>query len=514
MLAASLLRVCRTLHDEVKSFLYANNGIVVLCDHVDYGLGTIRRMTPEQCRSLRHLYVQLYDEESRPDCPPTPQLISTWRETARHILSHTDPKMLTLHLMCDTGDSKETRAVLEPLLATPATLKSCVLRLSSRHQYHLRSLAEKFAARIDGRTTIPSNYGFRFLDLPPELRAKILDYTDLVTPYNQIEWESVRGFRVRLPTSNCYMADGYGDLHQDTDFLHDSANPLYKGLGNLLDGPLHQSLRFFRCQPVSLWEAGSFCCRRRSSASLSCRCWIPPRPLMLVCRAMYEDAIRILYTRNRIIILPKDCIFNLPISIDSTLRRLEASKFITRHTKPHVLQHLRTLEVVFPQIHIFYFDTSNPFYLDWQFAVHHLREHANLSVLTVILHMSSNNPTPRRWHDYVDKELKDMVRSHVQLLTPLRSLGGMKRLFIYLESLWYWGSYKKMFWIDWDGEGRLCQRPPTDPWQLEVWLERVVMGRKYNSWVLGKRAQGQPSEWVKSEVRSQYMSRNPREFIT
>lgn len=102
--------------------LCAKNTIVVSHENVNYGLEFLRNMSHEQCRSLRDLFVQLrvegilyddvFDTSHLSPLPLNTDRIAAWQATAHHILSHVQPGALKLHLICDTGDSAETHAVL------------------------------------------------------------------------------------------------------------------------------------------------------------------------------------------------------------------------------------------------------------------------------------------------------------------------------------------------------------------------------------------------------------------
>ncbi|KAI3319637.1 hypothetical protein HD806DRAFT_508632 [Xylariaceae sp. AK1471] len=522
-LAHSLLRTCKAIYTEVQSFLYAKNGIVVLHDNVEDGLSTVRRMTQEQCHNLRDLYVHLHVKGSDPHETLSSQRIAAWRETARHVLSRVSPGTLSLHLICDTGYSEETHAVLEPLLAFAGTLKACELRLGSKRDSYLVNFAHETVARIEARNYALSlrNKPFRFLDLPAELRLHVLRYTDLVTPYNEVEWNPQQGFRVLDPTLHAHHVKPHADLCRDIE------NRLYKGVENPFGGTLYRSCRFFRCKPDSAWETGDFCGRSRSAYSPACQCWILPGPLMVVCRTMYAHAIEILYSCNRIVltppyspnrfsVIPSGNNYEIRLSPDRSPPRLDAARFITRHMWPRqALQHLRCLEIVLPKLDpLFCPDPSSPLYLDWRFAIDHLKAHANLSVLTIIVHFSLDNRDRPPWFGYSERTRKwgrgreGMMRPHMRLLTPLQAMRQTERLFIHLEWLWRWKPYKHKFWIDWYGsclEGRENEFF-TD---IETWLEHIVMGDEYDSLAVGK-AEERPSEWLKKELRLRILREVPQ----
>ncbi|KAI1809247.1 hypothetical protein GGS20DRAFT_572790 [Poronia punctata] len=508
----SLLRVCKELYTEVRTFLFVNNAVIVSTYDLDYGLDYVGRMTPEDCANLRKLQVQLYVINPVPlDCfALTPKRISAWKEMIRHVLSHTAPKTLSLQLVCNKGDSAETESVLEPLLASPGMLKSIELEIGSERDDKLISLVRERGTCIEGRDNVDPDGIFPFLDLPTELRSKVLEYTDLVTPYGQVEWESVHGFYVYDPAMDDLAGVYADDIEQDSDMVSSSGRRRYDGPENLLDGRLHRAMKFLNCKTAShSFRSDNFkyCMRRNSTYSAACNCWIPPSSLMLVCRAMYEDAIRIFYSRNRIIIMPPERSFDTPLSPSIAPLRLEPSRFITRHMYPHVLQHLRRLEIVFPEIDPgFRAETAGSLYPDWLFAIDHLRQHANLSVLTINIQLSCEtskyNDEYNIWHGSVEQQQEEMLQPHLQLLRPLQALRDIAALFIYLEGLWHWATYRRWTWLDWDGEGRLCRRRPSDTWQFEAWLEQRIMGEDYRSWGLGKRKPRQPSEWMKTEIRS------------
>ncbi|KAI1416516.1 hypothetical protein F5Y13DRAFT_177606 [Hypoxylon sp. FL1857] len=388
----NLLQTCKAIYAQVKSILYTRNSVTVCHENVEGGLEILCGLSQEQCHSLRHLFVHLHvnDSSSRAgdELPNTlrPELITAWQATARHILSRVEPGMLTLHLICDTGDSQETRAVCQPLLDFPGKLKDCELRLSWTRQRHLSILALETVTRIQGGDPTSRNTPFRFLDLPLEIRRHILQYTDLVTPFNRVIWNSKEGFRAVFNTFRCISCK--------------------------CDRELHYACKMESCDVDDSYETGSFCQVRRSAYSSKCHCWSPPGALMSVSRAIYEDAIDMFYSHNHIMVIPSGGLrFNVCSRHD--LFRLDASRFITRHI----------LELVFPALDPASCpEVSSPLYLDWRFAVDHLKTHATMAQLTVIIHTSLGTPTG-------DSTLKAQAR----LLTPLQTLRRMKRFFVYLE---------------------------------------------------------------------------------
>lgn len=232
---------------------------------------------------------------------------------------------------------------------------------------------------------------------------------------------------------------------------------------------------------------------------------------MLVNHSTYQQAIAVFYSRNRIINVPDPSSYDTNLRSQDRLGRLGASRFITRHVYPTMLSHLREIELVFPGLH---WDgrCSQPHYpliLDWRFAVDHLRSHANLPVLKLMIHMrmnldgvpegSGSDFTQRAFKKYSDYCYGDPgyeLRPHIPFLEPLQVLreGGLSQLFIFLESVWHWsprtgGPWETYDWCD-----------PRDSLNdhvelLETRLEKMVMGEDYDSSAAGKM----------KECRSQWM---------
>ncbi|KAI6085666.1 hypothetical protein F4821DRAFT_240264 [Hypoxylon rubiginosum] len=473
----NLLLTCKAIYDQVKSILFAGNGIIVWHQNIEAGLKILQSLSHEQCRSLRDLYVQLYVEEALYEDDDTHssttlgrKQIAAWRTTARHILSRIEPGTLTMHLICDTGDSQVTRAVCQPLLEFPGKLKDCQLRIAPKRKQRLSTLAEDMVARIQGSDAGGGNKPFRFLDLPIEIRRQILQNTDLVTPGGQVCWSPSKGFYTILNTNRCREEDC------DEEHRHDC--------------------RIQRCDEWNAWETGSYCRSRRSAYSSSCYCWIPPEGLMSASKIVYHEAIEVLYSHNRIIVIPSEGV-NSRICPLPSLSRLDASRFITRHMWPEVLWHLRSLEIVLPILDPASCpETSSPLYLDWNFAMAHLKTHANLTQLTVAVHSSlgsnRNRPAMTDWSG------ESALKTHARLLIPLRTLRQVKRLFVYLE--WGWHSTPRCFEIIRSGRSVYVNYAIRHKRVvgMETALEQAIMGNDYHSLAVGK-AEEELSAWQRLE---------------
>ncbi|KAI8957554.1 hypothetical protein F5Y11DRAFT_360735 [Daldinia sp. FL1419] len=426
----NILQTCRAIHDEVQRIIYAENRFVVNREGtLEDGFYHLGRLSPQACSALRNLYVHLHVEgQPRVYCPPTatlrPSWIKAWQTT------------LNLYLICDTGNDKKTRAVLRPLHDNPGILADCHIRLDEERYSLLCAVAQDVALRAKGIDPGLRKKPFRFMDLPQELCLRILKYTDLVAPRNEIEWTPELGFH----TTSSYIWKSCCNEESD-DYID-----------KLFDHENH----FLDCEPEHVDTTGSFCSACHSSYSSSCQCWIPPDSLMRVSRRMYAYAIDILYSCNRVIL------FSDPYAHASNL----VQKDVIR--RPEVLSHLRSVELVFPGFSPdLFLRPEDPTYADWKFAVDHLRAYANLNAMTLVessLVLDNREPFSRF--------LSVCGSAFLAPLTTLRD-GGLNRLFVFLEWDWH---YK---YLD----------------ELEVRLEKEVMGSDYDSCVVGKMEE-YPSQWM------------------
>ncbi|KAF3014010.1 hypothetical protein E8E14_009807 [Neopestalotiopsis sp. 37M] len=208
----NILQTCKTVHDEVKGLICARNTLVVIYEHIEYGLDSLRRLSPQQCSVLTNVSVQIYFEvidhengesryseydEYRPDQPlppPSSALISSWQMSARHILTNATPQTLNLGIVCETGLSDTTIAVLKPLNDHPGILRGCELQLGHQRQDGaICAIAWEKAARASGLNPDLRSRPFPLFKLPVEIRRQILEYTDLVTPHKEAYWSVSRG---------------------------------------------------------------------------------------------------------------------------------------------------------------------------------------------------------------------------------------------------------------------------------------------------------------------------------
>ncbi|KAI0844308.1 hypothetical protein F5Y00DRAFT_249044, partial [Daldinia vernicosa] len=329
------------------------------------------------------------------------------------------------------------------------------------------------------------------MKLPPELRLRVLRHTDLVTPCNEVQWSPKNGFHVVRFGTGTHCCDAIE--------------------GSWLTASYSHAWRFWTCNPSHIDTTGSFCSARHSSYSSSCQCWIPPKALMLVSQSMYAYAIETLYSWNRVIIMSDPNIFCSNIGSQDLRRRLDISRFFTRHMEPGILSHLRSVELVFPGFStgdFFCPQPTDPICADWQFAIDNLRAHANLNAMTLIVHMRLwFGPTDSYvraidnrslFHHYLDSCYRMPIlvfKAHKAFLKPLKALrdGGLQRLFIFLEWDWHWSPSRGCAPHCLDCQDRDGLSDYVD--DMEVSLEKEVMGDDYDSRAVGKMEES-PSQWM------------------
>jgi hypothetical protein len=114
---------------------------------------------------------------------------------------------LKLHLVCeiDQSGSNNIKSILQPLYDFPNTLADYEIRLHNKRKGHLSILARGAACKAMGIAYDPAlrQGTFRFFDLPQELRRLILEYSDLVTPCKEVQWNPKRGFYTQFLRYYC-----------------------------------------------------------------------------------------------------------------------------------------------------------------------------------------------------------------------------------------------------------------------------------------------------------------------
>jgi hypothetical protein len=415
-----------------------------------------------------------------------PAVLDEWHSAAARLLSHVAPGRLTLSLVCDIDPQhpqavEVANSVLAPIRLLPRSyLKECDIRLAKTTDRRLQQLAQDAGSHACGIPTpsaTPAPSATTSLTtLPRELRIKILEYTDLVTPSREVTWSRQDRAYVIVP----YYVD-----------------------------------KFFQCWIDRTWDGGPpsngcFCRRRHAAFSLACKCWAPPGPeLFLVCRALYEDAQFVFFSRNRFIVHDhKPCPpWVLPLlerreeepdgpvpTYPYPNERFAVSEFLREVVPTPSLSHLRFLELVFPPYRPGSWpETQHPAMQDWWAAVDWLRDKVNPSGLTLRLMVADlGNSSPETYFRTISAEEGGTVMAaYMDLLQPLTRLAsdGLARFYAYFPYPWELTEESKtrrineIGWLQGEEEA------------LKEQAERYVMGHRYESLYKDGREEPRLSSW-------------------
>lgn len=374
-------------------------------------------------------------------------MICEWHDIVAHISSHICTGRLELSLVCDIDPKhpyalEAARLALGPFSLFPR-LRHCHIRLSKSFSYSLRQMAQEAVLQACGRAS-PAERGpinpktsATLTNLPSELRIRILEYTDLITPWKEVTWSRQhRGYQV-VPA-----------LCASSSLICPPQN--------------HNGCRLSSCDPDIIRDGdyapstGCCFCRRRHSAfsSSTCNCWAPPTDLFLICRTLYHDAQFVFFSRNRFIIhdfhardpwdlpaeqLETDSPGTASASTSYPFERLAISEFLREVVPMHCLTYLRFLELVFPPyVPHGWPHMEHPAALDWVATVDWVRGQISAPALTLRLVMADFGAEPITGRQVMTRALvDDIIRGYACIMNPLRPLvrgegGGLAGFYLQL----------------------------------------------------------------------------------
>ena len=226
----SLLLTCRLLYNEVAPIVYSTNHFID--QYRKSHLQRLQRLMPTALHSLKKLTILLNvstcEEPGWSCCKKrfghiksvcaqhdellglTPQhqvAISEWYHTIDHIAPHIQDSRLSLYFICDVVDMDAAIAAVKPFLdQSLPTLAECNIRLSPDIDPQIQQLASKAAKQAMGhlqQDLVATSKAFPFLTLPMELRYQILQHTDLIVPYRQVDWNPRDGYYLHYSVAGC-----------------------------------------------------------------------------------------------------------------------------------------------------------------------------------------------------------------------------------------------------------------------------------------------------------------------
>ncbi|KAK4102962.1 hypothetical protein N658DRAFT_515047 [Parathielavia hyrcaniae] len=365
-------------------------------------------------------------------------MLKEWHSTAAYLSCYFRPGAFkSLAFVCDIEPEHERAAeaaecTVAPLRFLPPLRESHVrlcktpdprlCQLSQDAVLHARQLTAPYSKPSSTLTTLTM--------LPRELRLRILEYTDLITPRREVSWGRLRGAYMAAHAT-CYESDAEDEAHPD----------------------IHHGCQFSDCWFNNSDEpwVGCFCRRRHAASSSTCKCWPPPGPdLFLICRTLYHDAQLVFFSGNRFVVHDAldDGPETVPIPLSEPHRpsgcglsesgylyeRLGASIFLREVVPTHCLAYLRFLELVFPPYprHLWP-KATHPAARDWQATVDWLRGKINAPGLT--MRLATARPGDDWNHDTEEPLRHDGI---ARLARAEDDDGGLAGFYVRLTYPWGW----------------------------------------------------------------------------
>lgn len=467
-----LLLSCRAIYSEAAALLYSANRFSIRYTHPG-SLGPLRSLTAPSLASLTHLKIVLhqapcyhpsdifndggyrclhgrphyaysglrYGKRAHDESHPAPLLsddgdglarlrvqgmLNEWHSTAAYLSLHI-VSQLELSLVCDL-DPKNGHAldvaesVTAPLRQHFPSLRSCHVRLAKTADFRLYELAREAVMVMQARippylnpSSTPT--ATSLMDLPRELRIHILKYTDLILPFRTVTWSRRNSGYLAKATRAHSRLPGWPFITR----FHTCSHGKRSG------------------------TPGSCFCHCYHAAFSTCRCWVPPSPLFLVCRELYQDALFVFFTGNHFIVhdfqtdpqwwVP-DLFERLYVHdvqlpepsprYDHPNERFAASQFLRDVVPVGALAHLRSLELLFPSyLALSWPQSGQPAMQDWWATVDWLRDKINAPGLTLWLVGAEAR------YDWADAEDNPTItpaqgdaimQSYIDIVRPLRKL--------------------------------------------------------------------------------------------
>jgi hypothetical protein len=473
---------------------YAGPGLVAswLCERHHAGGHHLPLLAPSPVEPKRDGDDKDTDTNTDIQYAATQRLLAAWHSAAAR-LSYITSGSLDLGLVCDIDPEHEralevARSVIAPLTRILPQLRDFHIRLCKTMDARLQRVAQEAVSQV---LRIPAAPYFKpptrttLTSLPRELRLRILEYTDLITPSREVTWSR--------------QDQGYVIFYRDSE--HTAPDRKHRE-------------QFSPCLSSELTRTcvGCFCRRRHTAFSLTCTCWAPPGPaLFLVCRALCQDAELTFFSGNHFIIhdYKAEPCWEVPFlggwgtdhqgpapRYDYPSERFGASQFLREVIPPHCLAYLRFLELVFPP----YLPQSwpragQPAMQDWLATVDWLQDKINAPALTIrLVGADVSGFTPDVYKTTLTVADGDAItRSYRELWESLKPLAdnGLARFYAHFPCPWrFFGEPKNYLnvtrfgWLE-------AQRQ-----ELKELAERWVMGDRYEELYANGREEPAQSFWT------------------
>jgi len=314
LLPYQLLYTSNTIAEEVSTIFYSENDFSIYRTGIG-GLSSISRLPPQALGRIKSLSICLnfFDERGCEFGPgsggKSERLFSNakrhdertalkeWQLLCQLLVSHLEiqSNFLKLFITCDVADFEIAEEFMRPLLHLPI-LKECSVRLGSPF-INQSQLLTKLARRIvDKVTNRSAQCDFRYQDLPKELQLRILEYTELVTPFHLV-WAF------------------------NTDVARYIESPYYENRTFHSSRSIDSSC----CRKCSPEKEPCACWSGQAAFSTTCTCWKFPLSLFLVNRDMRKDAEFIFYSKNHFVLQPRKWNYSEQLEIYNFLTSIPAN---------------------------------------------------------------------------------------------------------------------------------------------------------------------------------------------
>lgn len=232
---------------------------------------------------------------------------------------------------------------------------------------------------------------------------------------------------------------------------------------------------------------------------MHCRCWRPPIPLFLVCKALRDDAQDVFFIQNRFIIAPIDGYGN---PAKTVLERFEASIFLQDIMPIRFLSRLKFLEIVFPPLDEEYISPRGLALHDWDNTIDNIKDKLDPPNLTLRVYFADfytiTYTTPLHRQLTRAEGIAKVVKAYMRMIRPFKVFKENGLQIFFLHAAWPWS---------WTLEGintRIQKNyiVENDISIIERRLEKNVMGKDYDSEHLGKHGL-EKNQWLKAHERSE-----------
>lgn len=404
----------------------------------------------------------------------TKGMVKEWKRTADYIAPHLRPEALQLSFVCDLAHKNAdwARDIVAPLTGFPE-LKACHIRLSRDPLSALQNIAKDAVlsrtthisvdppwaasphdALLESimQVTRPQALDSRLLALPREIRFKILEYTDLVTPWKEVTWNREHPDYFYPYTTHLKVVGSREDrLHPCYDIERLQCVSGYeegRGVEKLWPCPpeRHHGCQFTNCaHRYPDPSPGCFCRVKHSAYSSTCQCWAPPTALFLVCHKLLADANAIFFSNNSFRIHDwegyRAAAYPVKHWLENRLHKytqrpsvrapltaypfpeLAASHFLTKVVPEESLGDLRSLILVFPAyVSDLWPGSGHSIMQEWATCIKWVRHKIKARTLTLRIIMEADSPK-KTYLDLTDEQGAHILAAYDNFIAPLVPLG-------------------------------------------------------------------------------------------